>query len=826
MRGFSLRWLFLALFALALACSSNFALAQTSPPWLCISLTGSFVGCPNATPTPTPTPAPTPTPTPTPTPVPSTVPATIVQTFTAHTATSASASAAPAATPAVGDVEIVAVSTYNAGGTNIAVTAPSGWTGHDTCWDGNRNGIYTFYHYVTGTETLPYVFAYASGTSYLSIIGYDLSGTATVNPFDQSACSNIAAVSTVNTATLTPVQTNELAIAFSTNGYQTTVTDSAGWLSPLTANGGIYAHAASQFPSVVPTFDTLVFGGTVTSGETLLALINPAPAATVAVIPMTQIYTYAQSTTACGGGYNAFDSTAAQDVFWGIEYCMGDSELASMDAKCPANSNCRTYMYTSTTVLDCGSGYQTAMYNSLFNAPGTNDAAFLHSASPPSSTNRNFATTGHCDTSGGSTGTHDYFPNVATTSVQQYIINTFFAPGTTSWINGSTWKSMFFDNQGMVPMTLGYGAGANIEYPNVQSWLVNAIAPQLNAMAPYSVVLNSEGPGSGSYPHNNGTGNAAGILNWAIDDADLCNNLTSPSDIRGFLFEKLIGNTTTVGGVASDYVYPSNVKTGVNTASVHFNNTKCKNIPLLISGMTGQSGTTSWPQRAFGVVLRGLMSPTGYNGAASTAGIVMGPRFTANISSTDRQAVFPEDELVMTLPYTALTKWCWGGNASCNGNGQSNADAFGGGCYGASGDTGGINTEAQLCGSVGTGPDGGTGAVYVRDFQSCYRLGSSYGPCAVVFNASTTTNVTLSQLTLHNAYTFELTPSGGELYDDPVHMGHPICSATSLCTGAWAETSVNSATTIPHCTYAATGSNNAAINVMIAQGCFVVLLSR
>lgn len=751
--------------------------------------------------------------------------------------------------PTTNDLEVAVLYTYNSTAC-ATLTVPTGWSlqGGPTCTS-SRNKTYVLTRTAAGDTSVQFT---VSTSSYLDAYVYDVSGANTSSPIDAISASAMVTSTTPSAPGFTANQAGDFAISSFGNGYGAATASSvtAGW-TQLDDNWSIYHTNAYQAiaGSGAVTGPSVAYAVAPTSGQVLTVAITPAvsslfnslssmlaggPHASipqggggVTVAPMAPIYTYAQSNPNCGGGYNGFDSTAAQDVFVGIEYCTGDTEQSTMDAKCPTSSTCRTYNYISPTQIDCGSSYQSAFYSYLFGTPGSGDVNFTHTATPFSSANRATTSAGHCDTSGGATGTLMYYPNIAQSGVTSYLVSTYFASGTTAWLNGSLWKSMFLDNHSFLPITNAYGVTTN-EFPTVASWRT-ALATEMNALAPYSILINSEGPGSGSFPHNNGTGSGVGIINWAIDDTDICDNLTSAerSNVRGFLFEKLLGNTGTVNATASDYLWPANIKTAVNTASIHWNDANCAPINLLISGMTGQSSTTSWPQRAFGVVLRGLMTPTGYDGQARTPGIVMGPRFSSNISATDRQAVFPEDELNMTQPLVALTKWCWGGG-SCSGNGQSNADTFGGGCYSSNGDTGGITLEAQLCGTIGTGPDGGTAAAYVREFAHCFRLQADLGPCAVVFNNSTSTNITISQLTLAHTYTYELVPTANELYDDPVTTGHPVCSSATLCTGAWAESPITTSTVIGHCTVINPGSNNAVIDAMNSANatCARILLSQ
>lgn len=765
--------------------------------------------------------------------------------------------------PSSGDMFVAAVELYT--GTAQTITTPSGtWNLIDQCVGQSKNlAIYS--HTITSSDASNNSFAWSWGSAFYSHINMvELSAANTSSIVDGHGCAAISGGSspqTITSASVNP-QSNDLPLFFSATSNVVTVpaagSASGGSSGGCTMNvngnsGGVYlsvescpATISTSATTVTETYSTAQSGGY----ETDLIMVAPVPAPpltnslasagaggphqsvvqneNVSVVPMTPIYTMAQSSTSCGGNYEGFDATAAQDVFWGFFMCHNDTKQSTFLGYCTIGSNCRVTLYVSPSTTDCSGG--ATEYNYFYNNPGFSDAAFVHTASPHSSSNRLFATTGgSCDTSGGATGTDQVFFAEDYSGIASWEITNWITPS--GWLNGSTWNGLFHDNQSMAYPSQVYGSTPN-EYPTVAAWR-KAIATHVNNLAPYVEVLNSEGPGQSSFPHNNGTGTGAGIVNWAIDDTDICDNLTTSaqSSVLGFEFEKALGNPATEGGVSSDYIFPSNVKTYINTASEHWNDQNCAQINLTLSGMTGENGTTSWVQRAFGVVIRGLMTRSGFDGQRTTANVVMGQRYPKDIQNStglNEQAAFPEDELAMTQPYVALTKWCWGGG-SCTGNGQSNSDTFGGGCYGSNGDTGGVNAEAQLCGSVGTGPDGGTAPVYVREFAACYKLGKPIGPCAVIANMSTSTNVTLSSLTLNNSYTFKLTPTGGSLYDDPVTPGHPLCAGTSgqYCDGAWAETSITMSSSVPHCTVGGAGSNNAYIDAMNSgNDCYWILLSQ
>ena len=767
----------------------------------------------------------------TPTPPPSGNPPVIVQSFGTQLGSGASTTVnlTPVATPSPGDMLIATINTYNGGGTNNLVATPANWTSHDACWDNVRNGLTTFYHVAAAGDTLPYTFTLASGTSYMGGQIYDLQGVNPTAPFDQTACLGYVNKTAPSTSSLTPANQNELALAFSTTAYVVNPTDAAGWTSGRdTNNGHVGMHSGYQFPALVATSDTFTYSGNVTSGNTILELIQPA-ATPPPVLPVTPVYAYAQSTTSCGGGYSGMNQTAAQDVYWGFEYCVNDSAGVGLDADCPINGNCRTFVYFSPTLDACSNSIDKTRYAYIYANTGTNDSSFIHGPNPPAAqANRIFTGSGKCDTTGGASGTSRVYPNITSSLVQQWEINNYMISGATpvTSLNGSLWKGLFLDNNSPSWADVVIGGAIPIEYNTVQLWR-QALAQHLNAITPYAMVLNAEGPGGKVFGNNNNA--TYGIVNGAVDDADFCNNLTTAgkASVQGMLFEKVISDELTISGVDSVYTYPYNIKIAVNTAANHWNNPNCAGFPYLISGMTGLKGSPSMPSRLFGVVLRGLMTPTGYNGARGTPGIIMGPRFSSSVDSLLQSSVEAEDELVMTQPYVALTAWTMGA-------GQTNADGLFNGCVPA--DSGGVNSStviggvtykiAQLCGSLGTDSSGGTAPVYVREFKVCTVLSVSHGPCVVVFNASTSVNITLSQLALVNTYAFELAPTGTELYNDPVNPANTLCANSTVCTGAYAEIAASGATVIPHCTYISTGSRSGVMNDMLTQGCMRVFLKQ
>lgn len=798
--------------------------------------------------------------------VPVSNPASYVQGCNANpTGTQTSVTIICPSSPISGDEFYAGIQIYNtAVGT---ITTPTGtWNLVDTCVGQSRT-VAVYSHTVTSGDASANSFQWSWGTAYFTHgVILEMSGANTTTPVDAHSCAAIAggtSPQTISSASVTPTQTNDVPILFS-GASNSVVLPTAGSESgggsgtctiPVPGNSGsIYtsgeycpATSTTAGTSVTETYSTAQSGGY----ETDVLLVSPTVStgggpplpqgltltgfggphisqvqslATYNVPAMAPIYEIAQSTTSCGGGYVNYDQTAAQDVFWGFYMCSGDAKWATISSYCFSGGNCHNTAYISPSQLDCSGSGQTLFYTYLYNNPQTNDGGFVHTGLPYSSSNRFTTTGGRCSTTGGSTTStpnYFYYPNEANSIVATWEINNYYLPS--NWVNGSTWNGLFWDNQ-----SIAFPGGNPNEYPNVTLWR-KGIATAISNVAPYAMVLNSEGPGANAYPHNNGTGSGMGILNWTIDDKDICDNLSSNNGLLGLMFEKILGDTAsmTIGGVVtpSDYIFPSNAKTAINTAAAHWNDPNCSKIMLLLSGMTGEQGTTSWVQRAWGVVLRGLMTRTGYTGDRSMANVGMGTRFPKDIQNTaglNESTAFPEDGLVMTQPVVPLSNWVC--STGVNGSCSSNADKYGGGCYA---DTGGVNVLAQLCGTVGNGPDSGTAPVYVREFSVCYKYKVNIGPCGVIANMSTSTNITLSQLSLTYTYTEKLTPTGGSIYDDPINAGHPLCTNTTYCDGAWAETAISGTSTIPHCTVLNPGSNAALIDAMnSANDCFWIVLTQ
>lgn len=105
-------------------------------------------------------------------------------------------------------------------------------------------------------------------------------------------------------------------------------------------------------------------------------------------------------------------------------------------------------------------------------------------------------------------------------------INNYMISGATpvTSLNGSLWKGLFTDNNSPSWADVVIGGAIPIEYNTVQLWR-QALAQHLNAITPYAMVLNAEGPGGKVFGNNNNA--TYGIVNGAVDDADFCNNLTT-----------------------------------------------------------------------------------------------------------------------------------------------------------------------------------------------------------------------------------------------------------------------------------------------------------
>lgn len=155
-------------------------------------------------------------------------------------------------TPIVGNLLVVSVYAFD------TITAPAGWTTINNGGNNSFGNLKTFYHVVGVAEVNAYVFTIGSA-NICSLIGWEVTGQATVNPIDQN--SNTGQVSgspgSITTVAITPSTLGDLALAslgnYSNDGQGNV---SAGWT--------IDQYASTAFAATVATHKNTLTVDTVT----------------------------------------------------------------------------------------------------------------------------------------------------------------------------------------------------------------------------------------------------------------------------------------------------------------------------------------------------------------------------------------------------------------------------------------------------------------------------------------------------------------------------------------------------------------------------------
>lgn len=260
--------------------------------------------------------------------------------------------------PAAGDLEVAVIAGHSTSGTCQTITVPNGWTLYDSkCVDSDADVIWTLTHVATGGEA-SYTFNF-SGSDYYSAVVYDLSGANTAAPVDGHTDQIFASGTQQQTASLTPTQNGDLAIATFANGhfvadpsiaspfthddnadgavYETTAHDELADTSPVQATASYSTAPAFGISNIIliasttaSKLHTYTATPTVSSSQLQINLSPPPPAGDleVAVIAGHSTSGTCQTITV-PTGWTLYDSKCVDsdaDIIWTLTHVATGSE--------------------------------------------------------------------------------------------------------------------------------------------------------------------------------------------------------------------------------------------------------------------------------------------------------------------------------------------------------------------------------------------------------------------------------------------------------------------------------------------------------------------
>lgn len=662
--------------------------------------------------------------------------------------------------PAPGDTEVAVVFGFNTSNQCYQLQVPTGWTAYDSsCVGNNRNTVWTLTH-VAGSGETSYKFQLSDTTKadYFSVVVYDLSGVG-ANPIDGNAHADLTFSSGTQqkTASVTPTQNGDLAIATFATAYVKDPKIVSPWTSDGNADGGIYLTSAHlPLSSLASAQATANYSSAPASGESNILLIAPSIPPIIENQPLLRVV----SEVAIPSG--------TEPLYYGQVAQSSGSACAGRSIG--AGYGCQSYPNYSIAQDFCDYTNDLAEHA---NSSGI-EADFLHTSSPISSSNRLSA--GSADSKCGSyfgVANTFYYMNLAAsdsaTWLANNVLNATSIPSNGVFFDGN---SLWYGGAALGNVEFGSSGTSCSPYPSCKhEWISGgidntsydaAIARTISALSStFHVLLNNLMVPQG--------GNACSALtstapyhcvgdqynNGSYDSRvrldELCNGITGKTNLDMIRAE----NSQNAGASATiNPVLGQEDAVLLNTIydlQYNLSGSGCKYTTLLLQESYPTNGAR-WSEDAITAMQWMAPSADGTPDEMAQEPYTYCVTFTS-CGSTKDYGIYPDTFVVPSGPTFSTSAYNIGTYATphdatdCSGSGAP---------VSVQGDSGGSTSMVVYCQSASY-------PVFAASYNHCYFVQYDLGACIALFNTGTS-SVSLSSITKVNlsAYHYQLAYSGDE----------------------------------------------------------------